>query len=340
MYKAIISWIITLLTVVNLSAQEQVVLNNNINGSVVLLKSDKSNSYAFIIAPGIVACPIADLDIKGNLMAVDKYHLKIEGFTYVDINNNFVLMKIEQLQGKPLSLANYKPEPEISVLQVNVGENDDLILNNGKLSERKDYGDVQLLITESKKPVLAGGLPLLDSAETVIGMSVPAVIHSLVMSFYIPSDILRMALEKQHQPKPLSQLEPYTEQMKKIVVKSNEKSKSVKEFLDAGIEKLSLKDYKAAIEKFNLAIRVSPIDADAYAFRGQAKYHLMMYKDAIADYNRALELQPDYAEVYDLRGICKAELGDMAGACDDWKTSYEYGYNPAFKLLVKFCDLK
>jgi tetratricopeptide (TPR) repeat protein len=89
-----------------------------------------------------------------------------------------------------------------------------------------------------------------------------------------------------------------------------------------------------------MAIRISPSDADAYAFRGQAKSFQMMFKDALADFNKALELQPNYGEVLDMRGVCKAELGDMTGACEDWKASYENGYNPAFKMMEKFCEMK
>jgi Flp pilus assembly protein TadD len=65
----------------------------------------------------------------------------------------------------------------------------------------------------------------------------------------------------------------------------------------------------------------------------------MEYKDALDDFSKAIELQPEFAEAYDLRGVCKAELGDKDGACADWYKSYLLGYNPAFKLLEKFCDL-
>ena len=67
---------------------------------------------------------------------------------------------------------------------------------------------------------------------------------------------------------------------------------------------------------------------------------LMQYKDAMEDFNKAIDLQSEYAEAYDLRGLCKAELGDNAGACEDWRLSFEKGYNPAFNLLEKFCDLE
>jgi Flp pilus assembly protein TadD len=49
------------------------------------------------------------------------------------------------------------------------------------------------------------------------------------------------------------------------------------------------------------------------------------YKGAIEDYNEAIRLKPDDADAYNNRGIAKSNLGDMAGACEDYRKSCSLG---------------
>ena len=213
-------------------------------------------------------------------------------------------------------------------------------LKEGRLSDSKDFGAVKLIQLGASSQFRSAGLPVLDSLGNMIGLSVNSPIEDPGSNFAIPVALIKQAMASEENFRKLDMLQPFFENLKQISFAAKVKSKAVSDFLEQGIDKLSKKDYKGAIEKFNMAIRVSPVDADAYAFRGQAKSMLMQYKDALPDFNKALELQPDYAEVLDMRGVCKAELGDMAGACEDWKLSFQNGYNPAFKLLEKYCDLE
>ncbi len=114
----------------------------------------------------------------------------------------------------------------------------------------------------------------------------------------------------------------------------------VRELLDKGINLITKKEYKKAIEVLDEAAKISPDEAEIYAHRGQAKHYLNLFKDAIEDYNIAIRLQPDYAEVYHLRGIAKGELKDNAGACEDWEIAYEKGESRALQLIVEFCQEK
>jgi len=112
---------------------------------------------------------------------------------------------------------------------------------------------------------------------------------------------------------------------------------TVRELLDQGVNQITRKNYKKAIELFDKAIAMDNGDQELYAHRGQAKHYLGLYQEAILDYNKAIQLEPDYAEVYHLRGLAKAELKDMNGACEDWEKSYEKGEKRAMELLIEFC---
>ncbi len=112
---------------------------------------------------------------------------------------------------------------------------------------------------------------------------------------------------------------------------------TARELLDQGVNQITRKNYKKAIELFDKAIVLDNGDQELYAHRGQAKHYLGLYQEAILDYNKAIQIEPDYAEVYHLRGLAKAELKDMNGACEDWEKSYEKGEKRAMELLIEFC---
>jgi len=112
----------------------------------------------------------------------------------------------------------------------------------------------------------------------------------------------------------------------------------IREMLDKGINLITKKEYKKAIEVFDEAAKISPDEAEIYAHRGQAKHYLNLFKEAVEDYSIAIRLQPDYAEVYHLRGLAKGELKDNVGACEDWEIAYEKGESRALQLIVEFCE--
>ncbi len=77
-------------------------------------------------------------------------------------------------------------------------------------------------------------------------------------------------------------------------------------------------DFENAIANYDVAIRLKPTYAAAFNNRGYAYRKLGRYEDAIRDYDKAIELQPGYVIAYFNRGFAKAQLGQYEGAIDDY----------------------
>jgi len=62
------------------------------------------------------------------------------------------------------------------------------------------------------------------------------------------------------------------------------------------------------------------------------------YYGAIADFTKAIELDPNYVSAYVFRGSAKDNLGDLRGACADWKKASNLGYANAEKWVAEQCN--
>jgi Flp pilus assembly protein TadD len=58
----------------------------------------------------------------------------------------------------------------------------------------------------------------------------------------------------------------------------------------------------------------------------------------LGDLNKAIELNPEDQTAYYNRGFAKLELGDMKGACFDWRKAGELGVKEAYISLKEFCE--
>jgi tetratricopeptide (TPR) repeat protein len=126
-------------------------------------------------------------------------------------------------------------------------------------------------------------------------------------------------------------------------------------------------DNQRAIDFFSIAIDVDPYFAEAYGFRGIARFSLNMPKEALIDFNSALvldssldtiyffrallylhfkrydkaitdftsaiELDKYFAEAYFYRGICKGMVDDLKGATYDIQAAASLGMPEAQKKL-------
>ena len=89
-------------------------------------------------------------------------------------------------------------------------------------------------------------------------------------------------------------------------------------YYNQGNAKRKLRQYAAAIEDYDNAIRLKPDDAKAYYNRGLAKRSLGGYAASIEDYDTAIRLNPDYTKAYRSRGHANGILGQHAAAIEDY----------------------
>ena len=72
--------------------------------------------------------------------------------------------------------------------------------------------------------------------------------------------------------------------------------------------------------------------------KGKRKQEFNNHIGAISDFTKAIEFDPNYAKAYSKRGISKESLGDLTGACADWKKAAELGDRIAASWAAKKCN--
>lgn len=103
-------------------------------------------------------------------------------------------------------------------------------------------------------------------------------------------------------------------------------AQSASEYLETGISKSKLNNYKGAISDYTNAIKLNysiEVNLASYINRGLAKQYLDDHIGAIADFNESIKIVPKYDKPYYSRGYSKAILGDLRGAIADFNTSIE-----------------
>ncbi len=125
---------------------------------------------------------------------------------------------------------------------------------------------------------------------------------------------------------------------------SEELTLSAEEYIEIG-DSLFLEErkYAPAIREYNKAIKLDPNRWGVYIDRGYAKYLLDDFKGAEADYtyviNNFVNLGDNWflEEAYSERGMLREELGNMKGACQDWKKGAELGDELAAEWYDESC---
>lgn len=85
-------------------------------------------------------------------------------------------------------------------------------------------------------------------------------------------------------------------------------------YLERANQQFNNKNYQAALENYNLAIKHYPTLAEAYYNRGLVKRIICNHEEAIQDFSIAVILEPKMFLAYYYRGLTYYELGDYTYA--------------------------
>ena len=78
--------------------------------------------------------------------------------------------------------------------------------------------------------------------------------------------------------------------------------------------------------------------AEEYLDKGIAKGELGDYREAIQDFNKAIELNPNDSMAYNNMGLAKIKLGQKDSGCLDLSKAGEMGYMKAYDVIKEFCQ--
>lgn len=108
-------------------------------------------------------------------------------------------------------------------------------------------------------------------------------------------------------------------------------------YVHRGTAKDELDDLKGAIEDYDEAVRLKPIDdalaALAYLKRAEAKLALGENRAAVEDYDEVIHLKPSDAKAYYKRGRAKAGIGNISEAKADLQTALKLVAQEKNKML-------
>ena len=115
-------------------------------------------------------------------------------------------------------------------------------------------------------------------------------------------------------------------------------------YMELGNKKMSRNENfygaKKALLDFDKAIEIDHLHEGSYVSRCYAKYLLKEYYSAISDCNMALKISTNIDNkigAYVNRGISKENLGDMSGACSDWRQASYLGHYEAKNWVRQEC---
>ena len=114
------------------------------------------------------------------------------------------------------------------------------------------------------------------------------------------------------------------------------------EYFASGKAKFASGNYQGSINDFNKALEINPTDHEIIWKRGIAQGRLWNHKAAQKDYMQASELKKNINRVSiktakEKEANARKALGDIKGACEDWKSEEGIGSDKATDLLKQYC---
>lgn len=189
-------------------------------GSTVLLVMEDANGQPISLGSGFF---VGAGEIASNLHVVEgaasgyaklvgkKKKHDLEGITAVDTNRDLVVLKIVDTGSKVLTLGN-SDDVQVGEPVYAVGNPQGLegTFSQGVVSGIREVGTDKLLqITAPISPGSSGG-PVINSIGEVIGVSVATFRGGQNLNFAIPSNYLKLLLERSGPAEPIAQAKPAT----------------------------------------------------------------------------------------------------------------------------------
>ena len=112
-------------------------------------------------------------------------------------------------------------------------------------------------------------------------------------------------------------------------------------YFKRGVEKIYLNDDDGALKDFTIYIDNGGKYFWAFRSRASIYYDKDMFQEALEDYLTSINIDPNEAfesHPYYSIGHCRSALGDMDGACEDWKKASEKGNKFAANDILKYCN--
>jgi len=109
-------------------------------------------------------------------------------------------------------------------------------------------------------------------------------------------------------------------------------------YYNRGLTYAAMKDHQTALIDIERAIRIDPKNHLFYNGKGVSQIELDQIDEAINNFNMSIQLNPNFGQAYFNRGYAKFNgMGDLEGACNDWKISSSKGYRMADSYLKNHC---
>jgi tetratricopeptide (TPR) repeat protein len=86
--------------------------------------------------------------------------------------------------------------------------------------------------------------------------------------------------------------------------------------------------YNAAINSFDMALKLQPHETKSLIFRGIALFHLHYYQSALRDFRTATEIAPDNREAWIFQGVVLKALERHSAAMACYQTALLLQHRP------------
>ena len=114
-------------------------------------------------------------------------------------------------------------------------------------------------------------------------------------------------------------------------------AESAEFYFNRGVDKYQREDLSGAISDLTKAIEYDRYLGKAYFLRGSIKGILRESEGAFDDLNMAVGLEPEDADFIGARGLSRYRLGDLKGACSDWRKASSLGDKLSSEDVKKNC---